>query len=381
MENQNIVCFAKDWHEDPTSNNHVMRNISKRNNVLWLNSIATRAPSFSSGRDWGKIFNKLSKLFSNSEQVEDRLWTYTPLVLPFPFSSWAHLINALLLKYQLKRITRKLKFDDFQLWTFLPTAQPYFNKLNYTVGVYYCIDEWSEFSELNTEKTVAMENALCKKVDVVFATAYSLLESRKKYTQSCYLARHGVDYEHFSNTKHAENNPPKELLHINGPIIGFMGLVHDWVDQDLIVYLAKQRPQWSIVILGNATVNIEKLENVSNIILCGRIPYEKLPEYIQNFSVGIIPFKINELTRHINPIKLREYLSAGLPVVSTPLDEAEFYKPNCALVSNKKDFLNSCEEFIKNDTHEKRLDRSSKMKNETWEAVVDKVEKTVEKYI
>jgi len=381
MKDQNIVCFAKDWHEDPTSNNHVMRKVSERNNVLWLNSIATRSPSLTSGRDWGKIFKKLSKIFENVEQVEERLWIFTPIVLPYPFNAKIRWLNKQLIKFQIYRASKQLEFTSFQLWTFLPTAQPYFECIDYTVGVYYCIDEWSQFSELDTDKTVEMENALCRKVDVVFATAMSLLNSRKKYNDNSFLARHGVDYEHFSITNYTQSNLPQELSSCSGPIIGFMGLIHDWVDQDLILHIAQKQPSWSLIIIGNATVEIEKLENVSNIFLLGRIPYENLPNYIHHFDVAIIPFKINELTRHINPIKLREYISAGLPVVSTPLNEAEPYKTDCVLTSDRNEFIAACENYINSDTKEKRIERSNRMKSETWDAVVESVENTVEKYL
>src|SRR5690349_13536273 len=97
LEGENIVCFAKDWTEDPTSNNHVMRLLARHNKVLWLNSIATRTPSLTSGSDVRKIGTKLWRFARNAvrgaEQVADNLWVFTPLVLPLPYNQSAQAAN------------------------------------------------------------------------------------------------------------------------------------------------------------------------------------------------------------------------------------------------------------------------------------------------
>jgi len=84
LEGENIICFAKDWNEDPTCNNHVMRLLARKNRVLWLNSISTRAPSLASARDLGKMARKVRDFARGPVQVEKNLHVYTPIVLPFP---------------------------------------------------------------------------------------------------------------------------------------------------------------------------------------------------------------------------------------------------------------------------------------------------------
>src|SRR5262245_54219234 len=122
MVGENIICFSKDWDEDHTSNHHVMRELAKKNNVLWLNSVATRVPKLTSGRDVKKIFRKLASFFRGARQVDQRLWVYTPIVLPFPHSRWASAINRQILRVALKFLRRKLAMQTFQLWTFLPSS-------------------------------------------------------------------------------------------------------------------------------------------------------------------------------------------------------------------------------------------------------------------
>src|SRR6185295_18156024 len=98
MQDQNIVCFAKDWSEDPTSNNHVMRILAKANQVLWLNSIATRQPDFTSRGDLGKIVKKLQRFAQGPKRVDEGLDIYTPIVLPFPHSRLAKVVNERIMR-------------------------------------------------------------------------------------------------------------------------------------------------------------------------------------------------------------------------------------------------------------------------------------------
>src|SRR6266851_1514267 len=129
MTGENIICFAKDWTEDPTSNNHVMGELARGNRVLWLNSISMRSPRLASGRDMTKMARKLASFLQGARQVRDRLWVYTPMVLPLPHSRLAAALNRNILKITLRMLRGKLGMEEFQLWTFLPNAVDYVGKL------------------------------------------------------------------------------------------------------------------------------------------------------------------------------------------------------------------------------------------------------------
>jgi len=380
MKNANIICFAKDWSENPTSNNHVMRMLAKHGNkVLWLNSIAMRRPKFTSGRDLRKIFRKLNSFFKGVVKVDENLWVYTPIVLPFPHSKIASRLNFWILKMTLARLRRKLGFQKYQLWTFLPNVVDYIGKLDEELVIYYCIDEWSHFTYLDGEKMSAMEKTLCERADLVFATAKSLLDSKAPFNSRTYLAPHGVDYELFSKALAADCPIATELADVAKPIIGFFGLIHEWIDLELIQYLAEKKPDWNIAIVGKSIIDISSLSKHKNIILIGPKPYLELPQYCKAFNVGIIPFAVNELTVHVNPIKLREYLCAGLPVVSTNLPEVVLYKDMCTIADSFAEFLDGIEREIALDSPELQKQRSDKMKSETWEAKVSEIESYIDK--
>ena len=105
---ENIICFAKDWNEDPTSNHHVMIEMARTHKVLWLNSVATRTPNLSSGRDVKKIVRKLGEFASGPVNVENDLWVFTPLVLPLPHSPVARRINQQILRATIRTLRMRL---------------------------------------------------------------------------------------------------------------------------------------------------------------------------------------------------------------------------------------------------------------------------------
>jgi glycosyltransferase involved in cell wall biosynthesis len=367
MEGENIICFAKDWSEDPTSNNHVMRLLARKNRVLWLNSISTRAPRLSSSRDLEKIIRKVRDFARGPIEAAPNLFVYTPIVVPFPHLPGAAAINQGILRSTLAALRRRLGMQEYQLWSFLPTAQPYLGMPGEQLAVYYCTDEWSHFSHVDGQRIARMERDLCRQVDVVFTTARSLWNHKKNYNPQTHLALHGVDHQHFARALDEETPLPDDLRDCEGPVIGFFGLVHDWIDLRLLAHVALRRPDWTVAVIGKANVDLAPLERLPNVRLLGRRPYEELPRYCKAFSVGVMPFVVNELTRNVNPIKMREYLSAGLPVVSTDLPEARGYSESVRVAHAPDDFVAACEEVIATDDPFMRRRRSEAMAGESWE--------------
>jgi glycosyltransferase involved in cell wall biosynthesis len=364
---ENIICFAKDWNEDPTSCNHVMRSLSRHNRVLWLNSVGSRRPDFGSARDLRKMGTKVVGFLKGPREVEPNLWVHTPLVLPFPYSPSVARLNGLILRATILGLRRALDMRDFQLWTFLPTTEGFVGGLGESLAVYYCTDEWAGFSHLGKEPVAAMEQRLCTKADVVFTTSRPLLERKGAFNKETHLASHGVDHAHFATALSASTELADDIASLPKPIIGFFGLIENWIDRDLLAYVAEQRPSWSIVLVGKAAVDVSTLRRHPNVHVLGRRPYQDLPRYAKGFDVATCPFVTNELTRNINPIKLREYLSAGLPVVASGIPEAAFYQDSCRLVEGKEAFLAACDAAVREDTPELRKKRSEAMRRETWE--------------
>ena len=374
-----IVAFAKDWHEDPTSNHHVLRELAKTRRVLWLNSLATRTPKLSSGRDLGKIKRKLKEFAAGPQNVENDLWVMSPLVLPLPHSAAARAINRHVLRATIRGLRLRLGIKDFQLWTFLPNTADYIGTLGEQLAVYYCVDEWSMFSYLDKAQTQAAEQKLLERVDAVFAINHALAETKREKNRATYVSPHGVDHALFARALDDATVVPADIASLPHPRIGFYGTLQDWVDFDLIAQVARRRPAWQIVLIGQQLADVSALRQIPNIHLLGQRKHHELPAYCKGFDVGIIPYKIDERMTFVNPLKMREYLSAGLPVVSTPVPEVKRYAQMCAIAGTADEFVAAIERALKEAGPAARGARSRAMTNETWAARVADVTRTVDK--
>ena len=373
-----IIAFAKDWHEDPTSNHHVLRELAKTRRVLWLNSVGTRTPNLSSGRDLGKIRRKLREMAGGPVNVENDLWVFSPVVLPFPHSAAARRVNREILRATIAGLRWWLGLRDFQLWTFLPNVADYVGHLGESLAVYYCVDEWSMFSYLDRDETVRAERALLDKVDCVFAINNELAEAKRPLNAATHVAPHGVDHALFARALDSATVVPSDIAALPGPVIGFYGTLRDWVDLELVAHVARSRPSWSIALIGQQLDDVGAIAGLANVHLLGRKPHDTLPAYCKGMSVGIIPYRIGERMKFVNPIKLREYLSAGLPVVSTAVPEVRRYGHWCAIAETGDEFVAAIDQALATDTPALRLERSAAMAAETWPNRVASVSRIVD---
>ncbi len=373
-----IISFSKDWGEDQTSNHHVLRELAKTRRVLWLNSVGTRAPKLGSSRDVGRIGRKLREFARGPVRVENDLWVFSPLVLPLPHSETARRINQEILRRTIQVIRRRLGIGEFQLWTFLPNVADYVGRLGEQLSVYYCVDEWSMFGYLDRSQTVAAERRLLARVDCVFAVTDHLVENKRPLNPEIHLAPHGVDHAAFARAMDPATVVPPDLAALPRPVIGFYGTLRDWVDLDLVAAVARARPHWSIALIGQALDQTSPVDGLPNVHLLGRKPHDQLPAYCKGFDVAVIPYRLGERSPYVNPIKLREYLSAGRPVVSTPFPEVLKYRQWCQIADGAEAFIQAVDQQLAGDSPARQAERSAAMRGETWPARVADVARTVD---
>jgi glycosyltransferase involved in cell wall biosynthesis len=268
--------------------------------------------------------------------------------------------------------------ERFQVWVILPSAAPILRHLDAEKVIYYCVDDWSEFTFLHAGAMREMERQVIEQSDLVFTTAQALYESKSAIHPGTHLIPHGVDGQHFAQARSADLEVAPELRDLPRPVVGFWGALHDWIDLDLIRYVAEHRPAWSLALVGDAETDVGDLAKLPNVHLVGRRPYASLPAFAKGFDAAIMPFKINRLTESVNPIKLREYLAAGLPVVSTPLPEARAYGDLVRIASTPEAFVRELDRAIAEDGEAAVRRRIEAVSGDTWEARVERMSELVE---
>ncbi len=378
MNTTPIIAFSKDWHEDHTSNHHVLRELARTRRVLWLNSVGTRTPSMSSSRDLGKIKRKLTEFAKGAINVEHDLWVATPLVVPLPHSPIAAKINQQLIRATIRVLRYQLGIKDFQLWTFLPNTVDYVGTLGEKLSVYYCVDEWSTFTALDARATIAAEKRLLSRVDVTFCTSQALVDSKSKHTRLTQFAPHGVNFASFARAVDGDLEVPADLARIPQPRLGFFGTLRDLIDYDLIAGMARARPDVHIVLIGQKHVDLAELEALPNVHFLGQKKHDELAAYCKGFDVGWIPYRIDDNVKFINPLKLREYLSAGVPVISTSMPEVLPFMHLAHIADTPEETAAAFDRARGQDSAVVRAQRSESMRAETWPARVSRIAETVD---
>jgi len=375
IEGKNIICFANDWHGDPTSKHQIMRLLSEKNRVLWVNSIGLRKPGLG-GRDVRRIAGKLKSFSRGAEKIHDNLYVFTPVVIPFHGSAAARRINAALLKGALDHYIRKLRMEDVIYWSYLPNVGYIVSRMDRRLLVYHCVDEWSKFSFIDDD-IIHKERELCEMSDVVLASARTLYESRKPFNDNTHYISHGVDYDYFHDGKTGGAAVPSDMKGIGSPIAGFFGLIHEWIDLDLLEHVISNNPGVNFVFIGECSVDVGRLEAFRNAHFLGQKKYSDLITYARLFDIGLIPFKVNELTINVNPIKLKEYLALGIPVISVDLPEIAFYEKIVRIAGDRAAFDSALKEELagRHIASSDEIDRVARM--ETWRQKVEDISSLV----
>ncbi len=364
-----IVCIASNWNAHPTGKHHIMRMLARHDNdVIWVNFHASRRPQLNFA-DFRAAFARLWETRRPQRAVSDAIRVLSPFVIPWPESRAARRINVDRIDRAISNALSAQAPRPTQLWLFTPDLPELIDRRRYEATVYCCVDDFAAFAGYNAELIRTLEADTCRRADVVFATSEPLREHCRPLSDNLHLVPHGVDTEHFAKARQISNDQlPRDIAAIPRPILGYFGLISDYVDLELLRSAALARPDRSIVMIGDSRVPLDLLRGLENIHILGGRPYTELPAYAACFDVGLIPFRMNRLIHAVNPIKLREYLAAGLPVVSAPMPAVLSYAPAVRTAETVDEFIRACDDAL--DARESFAHRQALVRSEAWEARV-----------
>lgn len=339
MGGEDVVCLSvMDWqHEFQSSRHHLMRELSRRNRLLFVDASANPVDAWR-GRAAERYRQKLAAWSGgeNPRQVEEGIWVWTPPPvmpmgrLPQPFFEGAYRFNHWLLRSGLRRVARDLGLHDPILWISFDVmmSEGAIGALDERLVIYHCTDEITALPGISPHAG-RIERRLLAKADLTFTSSPALFEGKAAQTARCVLVPNGVDFAHFNQALHPETALPEDVRDLPRPIVGFIGNVEERFDLELWASLARARPHWSFVAVGPIAASRQaevKALGLSNCHFPGLRPRSVMPAYLKAFDVATVPFVHSEQTRHIYPLKANEYLAAGKPVVMTdfaPLSDLE----------------------------------------------------------
>ena len=388
LKNNNIVCISSiDWDFVWQGHQEIMSTFAKNGNrVLFIENTGVRIPTFKdASRLKKRLLNWLRSTKGFRKEAEN-LYIYSPLILPFPYSRIARWFNKRLLISALRRWMKAAEFYEPVIWTFLPTgtALDIINSIESKLLVYYCIADFHELVA-NPRKIKKTEDELIRKSDLIFAQGETLKTKCKRMNDDVHIFPFGVNIEAFKVRTRGLEDIPEDIKAIKKPIIGYIGGIHRHIDFKLINFIASGHPEWSIVLIGPIQADVSSIADLSNIFLLGQKDFYRLPDYMAEFDIGIIPYAINEYTSTVLPTKLNEYHAVGMPVVSTDLPEVrEFNRKNENLVlvsRTHQEFSDYIAKALADKNAELRNNRMASAEKNSWASRIKEMSWLIENKI
>lgn len=378
LEGRDIVCIGTaDWATELPINQHqLMGRLAKRNRVLFVESLGLRRPQFAS-RDLRRIGRRLLRGLRGPRHI-DGVDVLSPLVLPFHGSAAIRGLNKRLLRFQVRAAVRRAGMTRPILWGYAPQAEVLRPLLEPLRVIYHCVDDVAAQKGVDAEAFRATERRFAAAADLVLASAPVLAERMRLLSANVLYVPNVADTALFASALEPGPVDPA-IVTLPRPRLVFQGaVVATKLDVELLAELAGLRPGWSIVLAGprgagDPTGDLSPLERAPNIHLVGVRRAAELPRLLRAADAGLIPYAINELTRSVFPMKVYEYLAAGLPVFSTPLPALEG-EADIEIVRDAAELVDAVERQLAVEDPTSRRRRSAKAAGHSWEARIAELE-------
>lgn len=321
--NQFIVCVGStDWEGINHRPQHMLRGLAAAGwRILYVNAPITWLSPLKNR----SLLRKWDAQWRSAELEPGIRVLEPPVIAPFG-SMWpvSNIWNQNRLARAINAELERESVTSYVLYSLLPTAVDLLPLLSGEYRILYdCVDDHAAFTGLISRSYVAdLEQRITKESDIVFATSEKLAERLREYAAHPYLVPNGVHVDHFTATADIrERGQAFKRSLCADVVVGFVGGIADWIDTDMLAELAELRPQYTLALIGPVLTDLGRLTRLQNVHVMGPKPYADLPWIVQSFDVGLAPFRLNELTESVNPVKVYEYLAAGIEVIATPMRE------------------------------------------------------------
>jgi glycosyltransferase involved in cell wall biosynthesis len=382
LRDRQIVCVGfADWRTELwTNQQHLMSRLAAQGNeVLFVESLGLRKPAFA-GRDIRRIARRLGRglrPWLRRPPLHDGVYVLSPLVLPLHSNRFVRALNRRLLRGVVRLNARRIGFDRPLLWAYVPQAEVLLDALDPSYVVYHCVDDIAAQERVDTASFEDAERRYAARADLVLASAPRLAERMRALSDNVLYAPNVADTELFATAlEEGPVDPAVEAL--ARPRLVFTGAVSAAkLDFDLLLAVARANPQWQIALVGpvgagDPLTDVSELQAEANIHLLGARDYEQLPAVLRGADAGLIPYRRSQLTDSIFPMKVYEYLAAGLPVIATDLPALEGVGA-VARAQTPAAFSKAVAGELKRDSPKRRAQRSANAAQHSWSARLQEI--------
>jgi glycosyltransferase involved in cell wall biosynthesis len=368
-----ILYFGNDWNaENRTSSHHIAQRLGARFPLLYIDTPGLRAPQ-ATGRDFRKLFGKLSNVLELPRPIGPHMWVMTMPQIPFRKLPGTAAVNRAASAAMVRRAARHLGFRNPVYWFVVPHASVVLGRRREEFVVYYCIDDFAAFPGVDAPSIQRMDDELSIRADQLFVASARLMPEKKKLNASATLSPHGVDVDLFAKAMDPTTGVPEPARALRKPVIGYFGVLGDWIDIELLEYCAQKRPDWSFLFIGRISTEVSNLRRLPNTVFIPPQPYASLPEWAKAFDVAVIPYRLTRQVLNSNPLKLREYLATGKPIVAVRAPEIEKFGHVLPLADNHEEFLAHLDNAVHDRSAASRQSRLDSIRGQSWDDRVDAV--------
>ncbi|HXA03373.1 MAG TPA: glycosyltransferase [Bryobacteraceae bacterium] len=275
------------------------------------------------------------------------------------------------LEFGLRSLKEKLNIGATLSVVDYPFWAPLVRQLNNNIVLYDCMDDYLGFSNAGRAAR-ELEPEIVREADLVVCSSTHLQERMRQLGREGILVRNAVDPEHFGP------RPASLAIESNGQTVGYHGSITQSTDIQLLAYAARSLPEKRFVVIGrNDGVDLSGLESLPNVTLTGEVPYNRLPEYVHGFDVGLLPYRICDYSLAADPVKVWEYLSAGKPVVAVRLPEIERLNDLIKLADGPEQFVDAIRSALADDSPQHAERRRAFARENTWSQRCDAIEQEI----
>lgn len=279
----------------------------------------------------------------------------------------------MILQEQLRLVSHKLRMCDPIVWVACPAAYDVALRMKKSKLVYQRTDRLEEYPNVDADVIKQYDLALKANADLTIFVSQKLYEQEYKQCKKAIFLDHGVDFNAFATAQN-DKEIPSDIRDINKPIVGFFGGIDDHTsDIELVKKVVNLLPEINFVFIGNSSIDCKELLATKNVRMLGQKPYEQIPHYGKCFDVAIMPWRQNRWIEACNPIKLKEYLALGKPIVSTPFTELQKYRDVVYQANTPEEFAKCIEKALEEDGPEQVAARRKKVEMSTWNSKAELV--------
>lgn len=392
-----IICLSSQSWDDGmwTNKQHIMSRLARHHRVIHVDYGLRPLPAYA----WKRLkrrpaglLSPLNLLTNGVQQRQGDLYiadSYNPIWAgAFPYGNPVRdFMNFDLKALFLRRFLKRHAIEEPIVWVYHPGYAEALERLPRKLLIYDCVDNYEAFPNYRAHRSWVRqkERALCEKADLVLTTSQELFERKSAYNPDNTFLVHNVgDADHFKKALSPQTPTAADLRHLDGPIIGFVGAVSDYkLDADWLLAAAKAHPEWNIVVVGpvgraDPQTDTSRLQALDNIHLLGLRDYEVLPTYLKAFDVAVIPYRINDATRSVFPIKFFEFLASGTPTVISNLPALEEFYDYVRVAETPMEFVDACERALRGDVPADREARVSLAEKHSWESRISEIMRLVD---